>query len=57
MDKNKQPKKDSPTYKREPLKVSEDGKWFSVDGAQVVDLMADYKRWGLLDANGRVKGG
>ena len=53
--KKPEPRQDSPTYKREPLKVSEDGKWFSVDAAQIVDLMADYKRWDLLDANGRVK--
>jgi hypothetical protein len=37
--------------------VSKDGKTFSVDAAQVVDLFADYKRWGLLDKDGRVKGG
>ena len=51
------PKQDAPGYVREPLKVSDNGKFFTVDAAQVVDLMADYKRWNLLDKDGRVKGG
>lgn len=56
MTKNtKQPCRDAPTYRREPLKLSEDGRWFSVDGAQVADLVADYRRWGLLEKDGRVK--
>jgi hypothetical protein len=57
MRKKPEPKRDSPTYQRTPLVVSKDGKTFSVDAAQVVDLFADYKRWGLLDKDGRVKGG
>lgn len=55
--KNPPPRTDAPGYVREPLKVSDNGKFFTVDAAQVVDLMADYKRWGLLDKDGRVKGG
>lgn len=49
------PKQDAPGYVREPLKVSDNGKFFTVDAAQIVDLMADYKRWGLLDSKGKVK--
>lgn len=57
MKKSPQPKQDAPGYQRSPTTLSKDGKNFSIDGAKVVDLMADYKRWNLLDANGRVKGG
>lgn len=55
MKKESQPKRDAPGYERQPLQLSENGKYFSIDGAQVVDLMTDYKRWGLLDKDGNFK--
>ncbi len=37
------PKRDAPGYVREPLKVSKDGKTFSVCGAKVCDLLEFYR--------------
>lgn len=41
--KKPQPKRDAPGYVREPLKVSKDGKTFSVDAAKVCDLLEWYR--------------
>ncbi len=40
--KKPEPKRDATGYIREPLKVSRDGKTFSVCGAKVCDLLAMY---------------
>lgn len=50
-----QPKQDAVGYQRSPTTLSKDGKTFSIDGAKVVDLIADYRRWGLLDRDGKIK--
>ncbi len=42
MKKKPEPKRDAPGYVREPLKVSKDGRTFSVCGAKVCDLLAMY---------------
>lgn len=55
MKKEAQPKRDAPGYQRSPTTLSKDGKTFSIDGAKVVDLIADYRRWGLLDRDGKIK--